>query len=136
MAGIVEQCFFDSYPAARAAFVDTARQAGARLATHTHPSAKGPQGQPIHIDVAAFGARSAPKLLVAISGTHGLEGLAGSAAQIAFIRSGLLRQLSADVRVVLVHALNAWGFANGSRTTENNVDLNRNFIDWRREPPI
>ena len=135
MAPIVEQCFFDSYRRARAAFLDAARQAGARVSTHTHPSAKGSDGQPIHVDAALFGRPDAPKILLAVSGTHGLEGLAGSAAQIALIRSGLLQRLPDKVRVVLVHALNAWGFANGSRTTENNVDLNRNFIDWSGEPP-
>jgi hypothetical protein len=28
----------------------------------------------------------------------------------------------------VVHALNAWGFSHKARTTENNVDLNRNFL--------
>jgi hypothetical protein len=135
MAPMAEQCFFDSYGLARAGFLNAARQAGGRVSTCTHPSAKSFDHQPVHIDVAVFGLPTARKILLAISGTHGLEGLAGSAAQIAFIRSGLLQGLREDVSVVLVHALNAWGFANGSRTTENNVDLNRNFIDWSGAPP-
>jgi hypothetical protein len=130
-----DRSFFDNYADSRAAFLDAARQAGARSASFTHPGATGPDRLPIHIDVAAFGSPAAPSLMLVISGTHGLEGLAGSAAQIALMRSGLLGSLAAQVRVVLVHALNAWGFANGSRTTENNVDLNRNFIDWSGEPP-
>ena len=32
-------------------------------------------------------------------------------------------------RRVMVHGLNPWGFAHRSRTTENNVNLNRNFVD-------
>jgi len=39
------------------------------------------------------------------------------------------------VRVVLVHAINPYGFAHITRTTENNVDLNRNFIDWSAGAP-
>jgi uncharacterized protein DUF2817 len=130
-----EQCFFDSYRTARAAFVEAASAAGAKSETFTHPSAIGAAGEPIQIDLAAFGRAGAPRILLVVSGTHGLEGPAGSAAQIALIRSGLLSGLPDDLLVLLVHALNAWGFANGSRTTENNVDLNRNFIDWRRDPP-
>ena len=135
MSPATEQCFFDTYRAARAAFVEAASAARAKAETFTHPSAIGPAGEPIRIDLAAFGRAGAPKILLAVSGTHGLEGLAGSAAQIAFIRSGLLSGLPDDLLVILVHALNAWGFAYGSRTTENNVDLNRNFIDWRSDPP-
>jgi hypothetical protein len=132
---ITNSAFFKSYNAARAGFLEAAGAAGARIQSHRHPWAQGPDGGPIHIDVAAFGGDRPSKVLLVISGTHGLEGLAGSAAQIAFTQSGLLSELPALVRVVLVHGLNAWGFAHGSRTTENNVDLNRNFIDWSGGPP-
>jgi len=37
--------------------------------------------------------------------------------------------------VLLVHGLNPYGFAHWTRTTENNVDLNRNFIDFAVPPP-
>ena len=36
-----------------------------------------------------------------------------------------------DVAIVLVHALNPFGFAWRRRWNENNVDLNRNFLDDR-----
>src|SRR3546814_18305495 len=35
----------------------------------------------------------------------------------------------------MVHAINPWGFAHDSRTTENNVDLIRNCIDWGSAAP-
>jgi Protein of unknown function (DUF2817) len=38
--------------------------------------------------------------------------------------------LPRDVSLLFVHAVNPYGFAWGTRTTENNVDLNRNFIDF------
>jgi hypothetical protein len=135
MSAAAKQCFSSSYPEARARFLDEAARAGGWPESHAHPAAQGPSGEPIQIDLARFGRPGAPKVLLVLSGTHGLEGYAGSAAQIDFMQSGLLRVLPSDVLVVLVHGLNAWGFAHGSRTTENNVDLNRNFIDARQGPP-
>ncbi|HVE49044.1 MAG TPA: DUF2817 domain-containing protein, partial [Casimicrobiaceae bacterium] len=35
-----------------------------------------------------------------------------------------------NVAIILLHALNPYGFAHLSRTTEGNVDLNRNFRDF------
>ena len=127
-----KNCFSASYAEARAQFLRSAGETGGVLSAHTHPTARGLAGEPLQIDVAAFGRRGASKVFLVVSGTHGMEGYAGSAAQIAFIQSGRLQALPPDLMVVMVHALNAWGFAHGSRT---NVDLNRNFIDWR-SPPI
>ena len=45
------------------------------------------------------------------------------------------RQVAGRLGVVLVHGLNPYGFAHFTRTTENNVDLNRNFIDRSEGPP-
>jgi Protein of unknown function (DUF2817) len=86
---------------------------------------------------------SCPGLVVHISGTHGVEGYAGSAIQIAFLQ-GLARQqavLSMDPNndqtnendlfcstIVLVHAFNPYGMAHYRRVNENNVDLNRNGL--------
>jgi hypothetical protein len=36
-----------------------------------------------------------------------------------------------DTAVIFFHAHNPWGFAHKTRVTEENVDLNRNFIDFR-----
>ena len=135
MAPSANNCFSASYAEARTQFLSCASAAGAALSAHTHPSANGPAGAPLHIDVAAFGKAGAAKVFVIVSGTHGMEGYAGSAAQIAFIGSGRLGALPSEVLVLMIHGLNPWGFAHGSRTTENNVDLNRNFIDWRGAPP-
>jgi hypothetical protein len=40
------------------------------------------------------------------------------------------------VNVVLVHALNPYGFAWLRRVNENNVDLNRNFRDFTEPLPL
>ncbi|MDH3454177.1 MAG: M14 family metallopeptidase, partial [Desulfuromonadales bacterium] len=39
------------------------------------------------------------------------------------------RCLRPNVRLVMVHAINPYGFANLRRCNEDNVDLNRNFVD-------
>ena len=122
-------CFKADYATARTTFLDAARQAGATLTTYLHPTAVGPSGEALHIDVAYLGAATAPSVLLAISGTHGLEGPAGSAIQIAYLKTMASHPLPDDVALLFLHGLNPYGFAHASRTTENNVDLNRNFVD-------
>src|SRR3546814_19590214 len=83
-----------------------------------------------------LGADDAENVVLIVSGTHGPEGFMGSAAQIALLNKVALgAQNPRNIKVVLVHAINPWGFAHVSRTTENNVDLNRNFIDWGSAAP-
>jgi hypothetical protein len=127
--------FADSYAEARAKFQLAVAQGGGALTSYVHPREVGPDGGTLAIDVACFGARDAPKALLIVSGTHGGEGYTGSAAQIALLRSGALGSLAHDTRVVLLHAINPYGFAHWTRTTENNVDLNRNFIDFSGRLP-
>ena len=82
------------------------------------------------------GPRDAARLLVLNSGTHGVEGAYGSAAQVAWLRKGGKPfQLPPDVAVLLIHLINPWGTAHARRVNEDNVDLNRNFIDWSRPLP-
>jgi hypothetical protein len=73
--------------------------------------------------------------MLVVSGTHGPEGFVGAAAQIALLKELATTNAVSDVKIVLVHAVNPWGFAHLSRTTENNVDLNRNFIEWDQPVP-
>jgi len=39
------------------------------------------------------------------------------------------------VAVLFIHAINPWGFSHGRRVTHEGVDLNRNFVDFRRPRP-
>jgi len=76
--------------------------------------------------------------LVHLTGVHGVEGYAGSAVQLALLRGwtdddGQRRRhftitRPRGVRVVLVHAINPYGYHCGRRFNENNVDLNRNVL--------
>jgi len=80
------------------------------------------------IDVGVF-RRSSKKMLIHISGTHGVEGFAGSAVQNAVLEQSNMTSNDDDLpTLVFVHALNPYGMANLRRWNENGVDLNRNFL--------
>jgi hypothetical protein len=87
------------------------------------------------IDVAQLGAATPDRALVVVSGTHGVEGFAGSGCQVGFLADRLHEALPASACALLVHALNPYGFAWLRRVNEDGVDLNRNFVDFSRPRP-
>ena len=134
-ATLENRWFQPDYTALRAQFVRLAQNAGGCLERHGIEAA-GPGGEPLAIDVARIGPDDARKVLVVASGTHGVEGPAGSAIQAQVLGEDLsVLHLPKDAAVVLIHAVNPFGFAWQRRQNENNVDLNRNFLDWSRPPP-
>src|SRR6185295_16841724 len=134
MASIPE-CFSESYAEARAKFCGAAAAAGGAIRSWSNPHAKGPNGEALYLDTARFGAAEASNMLVLISSTHGVEGHCGSGAQIAWLRSGGPSKLPKDTGALIVHAINPYGFAWTRRVTEDNVDLNRNFVDHDKAYP-
>ena len=88
-----------------------------------------PTGEELTIDVAIAGSSNPQRCVVISSGLHGVEGFLGSAIQLTLLeKQQLLTSLSPDIKVVLIHALNPYGFAWRRRWNENNIDLNRNFL--------
>jgi len=67
------------------------------------------------------------KLLIMSSGVHGPEGFTGSAVQQYFMDEVLSEKALQNMGVLLIHAINPYGFKYLRRFTENNIDLNRNF---------
>ena len=118
----------------RKRFRSAAQRAGAELTEYLHPL-HGPNGEILATDVAYLGRRGAPKLMVVISGTHGVEGQFGSACQSAWLDENCPWRLPEDTAILAIHLINPWGTAWSRRVNEDNVDLNRNFIDWRTQPP-
>jgi hypothetical protein len=127
------EAFSSSYAEARKKFIDAARRAGAKLASYQHPNQRGPAGEALYLDVSVLGPGDASRVFVVGSGTHGIEGYPGSAAQRAWLRGR--PRLPKDTAVMFFHAHNPWGFAHKTRVTEENVDLNRNFIDFSKPLP-
>jgi hypothetical protein len=123
----MRDAFPAAYRASREAFLARCRAAGALVQNHVHPQ-RGSDGEVVATDVASFGRREARRVLFVVSGTHGVEGLCGAGIQLDVLDRGLHRALAEDQRIVLVHALNPHGFLGLHRTTEDNVDLNRNFV--------
>ncbi|MCG6981182.1 MAG: DUF2817 domain-containing protein, partial [Deltaproteobacteria bacterium] len=69
----------------------------------------------------------AKKLLIMTSGVHGMEGFTGSAVQQYFMTKVLDGAVLQNMGVLLIHAINPYGFKYQRRVSENNVDMNRNF---------
>lgn len=125
-------CFSRSYREAREKFLAAASHRNLAVASEINPVGLGIDGEPLATDAVEVGPSSAEAILVLTSGTHGVEGFCGSACQIALLRDDiLLRRLEeCGVAVLLVHALNPWGFSHSARTNEDGIDLNRNFLDF------
>lgn len=126
--------FSASYAEARAKFLAAAKEAGAHFDRAVN-LARGPDGDELSTDVAWFGPRDADRVLVMISGTHGVEGYCGSGAQVDWLRRGEVARVPKGTAVMMIHAINPYGFAWNRRVTEDNVDLNRNWVDFGKALP-
>jgi uncharacterized protein DUF2817 len=133
--------FSTGYTEARRKFREVVRAVGGQPVAH-HQAETGPDdataegaglsradhGEPLSTDMAWFGPADARRLLLAQSGTHGVEGFCGSGIQIGWLCTGRHRKLPPDTAMLLIHAINPHGFAWQRRVNEDNIDLNRNFV--------
>jgi len=127
-------CFSADYAAARARFRDACRVFGIPVESHAHPL-RGPEGEDLATDHAWIGPADAPHVVAVLSGTHGVEGFCGGGAQVDWLLGGGAAALPPGVAMLLIHAVNPFGWAWLSRTTEENVDLNRNWVDFTQALP-
>ena len=126
-------CYSEDYRTARTRLLSTAQALGGW--THeaiAHPLA-GADGGPLYMDVLWRGPQDATRVLTISSGTHGVEGFCGSALQLQFVEDA--PALPPDTALMLVHAVNPYGFSHLRRVNEDNVDLNRNFVDFTADTP-
>ena len=125
--------FAQSYAEARGKFLAACAAAGLAVQSHAHPLA-GRDGEPLAMDVARAGAADAARVLMVTSGCHGVEGYCGSGVQGALLADAgfMAAARAAGVAVLLVHALNPYGFSWWRRVTHENVDLNRNGLHFER----
>lgn len=94
----------------------------------------GPDGAALVTDTSWFGDANASRVLVLISGTHGIEGFTGTAV-LCDTLARLRGPLPDDLAILFIHALNAWGYAWHRRCDAQGIDLNRNFIDFSQPLP-
>lgn len=112
--------FKETYEESRDAFLELAKKIGGELRSHK-------------ISDLSFESLYFPptgkkeKLLILSSGIHGIEGHTGSALQRYFLENNFLNLKDENMGILIVHGINAHGFKNNRRVSENNVDLNRNF---------
>lgn len=122
-----ESYFPLNYLASRQRFAELVRQVSAPTQTEKWmiPSKI---DQDLSVDLAYWAPTKEPQqLLVVTSGIHGSETYAGSAILQMFLTEIFPKLQRDGLGVLLVHAMNPYGFKYHRRTTENGVNLNRNF---------
>lgn len=122
--------FASNYFEARQRFRDRVRESAVGEAAVYPSLARGPREEDLSTDVAWFGDRRATKVAVMVSATHGVEGYCGSAVQVDWLAGRAYESLKSDEAVLMIHAINPYGFAWDRRVTQEGCDLNRNFVDF------
>ena len=132
----IADSFSQSYAEARQKFLAAAQGAGLPVRSHEHPC-RGRDGEPLAMDVVRLGPIEASGMLVISSACHGVEGFCGSGVQVSLLGDAPFVEAvkRSGCAVLLIHALNPYGFSWWRRTTQENVDLNRNFCDFSQPLP-
>ena len=93
----------------------------------------GPFSEELIIDIAIVGSIQSEKMFLYTSGIHGVEGFAGSAIQLSVLDL-ISNEAPFDTHcIIFIHIINPYGMAWLRRVNENNVDLNRNFLNEKSE---
>ncbi len=127
-----EAHFPPDYRTARANFIAAAEARDLGTTARHNPNARTRDGKNLFLDTAIIGRRDAKKALLLISATHGVEGYFGSGVQTGLLREGI--EAPKGVKIVMLHALNPYGFAWDRRVNEDNADINRNFVNHKKPP--
>ena len=123
-----------SFAESRNSFLEAATNAGWQLDSIAMP-ATASKSRSLATDIAYRGCASPKKLLVIVSGVHGVELMCGSGCQTALIESDAFAKAGPDLGILMIHAINPWGAVNLRRTNEDNIDLCRNCLDFSQPTP-
>lgn len=122
--------FSESYVEAREKFLASAGALDGTIETHINVAAGDLNGYPLATDVCYLGPKRPRCLILISSGSHGVEGFCGSGVQVGLLENNVVDLFPEKMGIFLIHALNPYGFAHCRRVNEDNVDLNRNFLNF------
>lgn len=122
-----ENWYSESVAEADRLFLKSAQKAGAMIQEYAHPL-PGPEGNELKTILARLGSKHPKRAIVIVSGTHGVEGYAGSAIQSAYLAKTGGRKLEADEALLMIHLINPWGCAWDRREDHENIDIFRNLV--------
>ena len=125
---MIEDYYPATYSDGRGRFLSACLDAGLSVASYRNPHS-GPQGEALFADATLVGRADAENVVVVTSSTHGVEGFAGSGIQVGLLRDPRAPRPLPDTALLLIHTINPYGMAWLRRENEDNVDLNRNFVD-------
>lgn len=126
--------FTNTYTEARERFAYTAKRSGYTLKSFPLLTS-GPHNEVLSVDIAYHLPGKVRKIVMSCSGTHGVEGFYGSAVQTAWLNQNTISSLPEQIGILFIHALNPYGFAGARRVNEDNIDINRNFVDFAKSLP-
>lgn len=128
--GLADEFFSSTFQEASSKFIQACRYKNYCEQTFEHPLS-GPLGEKLYTSAVLIGPHDADHHLLIISGTHGIEGYAGSGIMTGAISEGVFDALPSNMAVMLIHLINPWGCAWGHRHTENNADLFRDALYYK-----
>jgi Protein of unknown function (DUF2817) len=128
--------FANNYEEGRKEFLALCAAKNLSVQSHVHPDHKGPHGEDLAMDSVWIGPKDAHKVLCVTCGTHGLEAAAGAATLRQFLQSPDSDTLPTDSALLIVHAINPYGWAYDRRGNEDGIDLNRNCLDHAQPHPL
>ncbi|MFC3041170.1 M14 family metallopeptidase [Virgibacillus xinjiangensis] len=128
--------FSDSYEESRAVFRDFLDNVRAKWPQARLTSKMIGEENDNTIDmISAEALEENEKVIFLSCGEHGIEGYAGAASIQLFVEEFMDKIDPSDTGICLIHAINPWGMRHFRRVTENNIDLNRNYIYNRSSLP-
>lgn len=131
----IVKSYSESYLEARDKFFRIVDDLGLSKVSYENPNL-GREGEKLTTDVVLFGDSAPEKLIIVCSATHGVEGYLGSAVQTLWLQTYGKKPLPDKTAILFIHALNPYGFSWWRRTNEDNIDMNRNFIDFDQPLPV
>ena len=128
--------FASTYQEGRKEFLALCAAKKLSVRSHIHPDYQGPHGEDLAMDSVWIGPENARNVLCVTCGTHGLEAAAGAGTIRQFLHSPDSETLPADSALLIIHAVNPYGWAYDQRGNEDGIDLNRNCLDHAQPHPL